>query len=369
MAQSITTGMEISPQKTKSLSYTPFGEQLNSIKTSGFTYNGEYFDGATSMLNLRARQYEPTMNRFSQKDLLRGNSLYPLSQNRYGFVTNDPVNLIDPDGKIFKWAGKFIKDAVDSVKQGVVENSRRFNNMMKQPSIRSVTNYLTFGNTEAYIHRAETAAKAPTVKNFANNLLWGVPTVAEQEFNPDEPFSFDHFAKSFQIAFIVAAPFKAVAMNNVMYTPTTEGMIAYGDHYSAICSGNTTNIGTLEGEGSKNASEMKPNPNNTKIHQGQQDKHIAGTNNYKQELANNKPRSILVEDAQTLLDEFAGTGKRINNVKEWVNFDKVIGQFYDEKTGVYSDTTKGIIHYNTKNEAHIIPSNPAGDFSSFSNIK
>ena len=93
------------------------------------------------MLNLRARQYEPTMNRFSQKDLLRGNTLHPLSQNRYGFVVNDPVNLIDPDGKIFKWAGKLIKDAVDSVKQGVVENSRRFNNMIKQPSFRSVTNY------------------------------------------------------------------------------------------------------------------------------------------------------------------------------------------------------------------------------------
>ncbi len=45
-----------------------------------------------------------------------------------------------------------------------------------------------------------------------------------------------------------------------MYTPTREGIIAYGDHYSAICSGNTTNTGTFEGESGKNTAEIKPNP-------------------------------------------------------------------------------------------------------------
>ncbi len=84
-----------------SFTYTPFGEQLGKVgseKVTDFGFNGEYYDGATGMLNLRARQYEPTMNRFSQKDLLRGNTLHPLSQNRYGFVWNNPLSLIDSTG-------------------------------------------------------------------------------------------------------------------------------------------------------------------------------------------------------------------------------------------------------------------------------
>ena len=80
----------------------PFGEQLGKTgadKVTGFAFNGEYYDGVTGMVNLRARQYEPAMNRFSQKDMLRGSITHPLSQNRYGFVFNDPMNFVDVDGK------------------------------------------------------------------------------------------------------------------------------------------------------------------------------------------------------------------------------------------------------------------------------
>ncbi len=34
------------------------------------------------MLNLRARQYEPAMNRFNQKDIVRGQAMSPLSLTR-----------------------------------------------------------------------------------------------------------------------------------------------------------------------------------------------------------------------------------------------------------------------------------------------
>ena len=70
------------PQIT-SFVYTPFGEQLGKVgtdKATGFGFNGEYFDGAIGMVNLRARQYEPAMNRFSQKDRVRGSITHPLSQ-------------------------------------------------------------------------------------------------------------------------------------------------------------------------------------------------------------------------------------------------------------------------------------------------
>ena len=56
------------------------------------------------MLNLRARQYEPAMNRFSQnrfsqKDIVRGQVTSPLSLNRYAYGANSPIMHIDPSGE------------------------------------------------------------------------------------------------------------------------------------------------------------------------------------------------------------------------------------------------------------------------------
>ena len=101
------------------------------------------------------------------------------------------------------------------------------------------------------------------------------------------------------------------------------------------------------------------NQSNVKVNIGQQDKHILGTNNYNQYLANGKKPSILSENPQRLLDDFAGTGKKVPNTnKERVNFGKVIGQYYDETNETYTDTTNGIIHYDSRGRAHIVPSRP-----------
>ena len=82
----------------QSYAYTPFGEQLKT-KASGFTYNAEAYDVATGMINLRTRQYEPTMNRFGQKDILKGQVTSPLSLNRYGYCVNSPIMFVDPSGE------------------------------------------------------------------------------------------------------------------------------------------------------------------------------------------------------------------------------------------------------------------------------
>ena len=95
-----------------------------------------------------------------------------------------------------------------------------------------------------------------------------------------------------------------------------------------------------------------------KVNVGQQEKHITGTNNYNQSVNRGINRSILSEDAQNLLDEFAGKGQKIGTNKERVNFGKVIGQYYDASTGKYVDTTNGIIHYDASGKAHIVPARP-----------
>jgi len=51
------------------------------------------------MINLRARQYEPTLSRFSQKDIVRGQVISPQSLNQYAYCANSPMMHIDPSGQ------------------------------------------------------------------------------------------------------------------------------------------------------------------------------------------------------------------------------------------------------------------------------
>ena len=79
------------------MAYSAFGELLTE-KVSGFGYNGECYDAATGMLNLRARQYEPAQGRFSQRDSLKGWATSPRSLNAYLYCQNDAINFFDASG-------------------------------------------------------------------------------------------------------------------------------------------------------------------------------------------------------------------------------------------------------------------------------
>ena len=81
------------------MAYSAYGELLTE-KVSGFGYNGEYYDAAMGMLNLRARQYEPAQARFSQRDSLKGWSMNPRSLNAYLYCQNDAINFFDANGAV-----------------------------------------------------------------------------------------------------------------------------------------------------------------------------------------------------------------------------------------------------------------------------
>ena len=68
------------------------------------------------MLNLRARQYEPAMNRFNQKDIVRGQAISPLSLNRYICCIRNPISLTDPSSK----APNFSAIAMGGITAGAV---------------------------------------------------------------------------------------------------------------------------------------------------------------------------------------------------------------------------------------------------------
>ena len=85
--------------KVQSFAYTAYGEQMGGVKVNGFTYNAEAYDAATGMLNLRARQYEPAVGRFGQKDIVRGWITSPILLNRYLYVKNSPIAFEDGTGE------------------------------------------------------------------------------------------------------------------------------------------------------------------------------------------------------------------------------------------------------------------------------
>ena len=95
---------------------------------------------------------------------------------------------------------------------------------------------------------------------------------------------------------------------------------------------------------------------NIRLHPGHHQKHFFDVNN-KNFVKGKSILYISAEEAQELLNEFAGKGQMKGLCKEVVDFGKVIGEDVDEVTGVGTPTTRGTIHYGKKG-AHIVPTEP-----------
>jgi filamentous hemagglutinin len=97
------------------------------------------------------------------------------------------------------------------------------------------------------------------------------------------------------------------------------------------------------------------------LDQAKQAKHTPGSKSYI------PGRSILRHgDPQRLLDRHAGTGQPVNNVpiglpgsKERVDFGTIIGEYIDPESGRPAATSRGIIVYDRRGHAHIIPARPS----------
>ena len=178
----------------QSYDYTPFGEQLKT-KTNGFTYNAEANDAATGMINLRARQYEPVMNLFAQKDILKGQIMTPLSLNRYGYCWNNPIMHIDPSGQAAKSFFEAIGDsfvglgdAIKVIATGFVDGYKtRAEKMMADPSPINIINWLTSGGVDHVEERIEInqqnyqrAIEESTIENWANYLSGNITAETKQ---------------------------------------------------------------------------------------------------------------------------------------------------------------------------------------------
>lgn len=103
------------------LDYDAFGRVLTDTNPGfqPFGFAGGLYDPDTGLVRFGARDYDPETGRWTTKDPIgfRGNST-----NLYTYALNDPINLIDPDGKLawiaIIWAiteiGLSISDAIST---------------------------------------------------------------------------------------------------------------------------------------------------------------------------------------------------------------------------------------------------------------
>ena len=134
--------------------FDPFGNELDMSLSSNligsdpvlpgttdinpYKYGGKEWDASLSMYDFSARMYDPSIGRFTTMDPLC-EKYYSVSP--YAYCNNNPVNLVDPEGKDFRKnrhfntitisANYYVKDRASylSAKQGVSFWNRRENDI------------------------------------------------------------------------------------------------------------------------------------------------------------------------------------------------------------------------------------------------
>ncbi|OGX27486.1 MAG: hypothetical protein A3D10_04125 [Omnitrophica WOR_2 bacterium RIFCSPHIGHO2_02_FULL_48_11] len=105
--------------KKEVIEYSPFGEFSrrdrygSSEETAWYYFTGKPYDDETGLIYFGARYYDPSLARFITPDMVVQDPTDPQTLNRYSYVSNNPINRVDPDGRSWK---KFFKAIFDTFK-------------------------------------------------------------------------------------------------------------------------------------------------------------------------------------------------------------------------------------------------------------
>ena len=98
--------------------YDAYGNAIGFAAAAALTallYSGEQFDSRINQQYLRARYYNPATGTFNRLDPYSGNLRDPQSLHKYLYTHGDPVNGVDPSGRIFSTIGSIIVSGIQSI--------------------------------------------------------------------------------------------------------------------------------------------------------------------------------------------------------------------------------------------------------------
>ena len=86
--------------EVKSTLFYPYGSTRSETgaKTLAHQYTGQEKDATTGLYNYGARYYDPSLMHFISADNIIPDAADPQMLNRYSYVRNNPVRLVDPTG-------------------------------------------------------------------------------------------------------------------------------------------------------------------------------------------------------------------------------------------------------------------------------
>jgi len=114
------------------LSYDAFGKRRNAASWGGALTSGDWTNIAAithraftfheqldnvDLVHMNGRVYDPDLGRFISADPFVQEPLMSQSLNRYSYVMNNPLSLIDPSG--YSWLSKYLKRQWDSIRHNV----------------------------------------------------------------------------------------------------------------------------------------------------------------------------------------------------------------------------------------------------------
>ncbi|UJB17685.1 MULTISPECIES: RHS repeat domain-containing protein [Lysobacter] len=79
--------------------YDPFGDTVGFAPYDGIGFAGHVMDGATRLIQMQQRYYDPSIGRFLSVDPVVTNGRNGAGFNRYAYAANNPYIFTDPDGR------------------------------------------------------------------------------------------------------------------------------------------------------------------------------------------------------------------------------------------------------------------------------
>ncbi|MEK7806314.1 MAG: RHS repeat-associated core domain-containing protein, partial [Chloroflexota bacterium] len=187
-------------------------------------FTGQHQDAGTGLVLFPARAYDPTLGRFLQPDPFVQDPADPQTLNRYSYVRNNPLNLVDPSG--YGWV-RWIARVVGAV-------------------IGAIVGFFVCGPECAY-----------TGAVIGFGIGDSVGTALERRSGSSSRGSFPIAAASFSDA-AVAAPGTQSASPSIAITGSPLGSVSQADDLDQITAALTESLGISDQAAAHVASECVP---------------------------------------------------------------------------------------------------------------